>query len=128
MKPLLSSKNQDEQAKTHMPTIRSENVKAAWKYICQLRSQTEKNRASLVLGAGISRDLRLPLWDRLLDAIKAEIAEKIPEAAEVREQPGKAALILFEMFSSYRKVEIGQLPEYNNTYLIEKKFFPTGEK
>ncbi|WP_157395750.1 SIR2 family protein [Pseudomonas sp. GM48] len=104
-----------------MSKIQSENVKAAWKYICQLRSQTKKNRASLILGAGISRDLHLPLWDKLLEAIKNEITTKIPEAAAVTEQPGKAALILFEMFSSYRKLEIAQHPEYNNTYLIEKK-------
>lgn len=104
-----------------MTQIKSENVKFAWKYICQLRSQIEKNRASLVLGAGISIDLKLPMWGELLDKIKAVISQKIPEASSIQDPPGKAALILFEMFSSYKKEEVKKLPEYDNAFLVDKK-------
>ncbi|MCQ4232215.1 SIR2 family protein [Pseudomonas stutzeri] len=104
-----------------MTKIKSENVKSAWKYICQLRSQVENSRASLVLGAGISIDLKLPTWNELLDKIKSKIAQRVPEALAVNDPPGKAALILFEMFCSYRKEEIAQLPGYENAFLVDKK-------
>ena len=81
-----------------MTEFKSKAVKSAWKYICQLRSQLQKNKASLVLGAGISRDLNLPCWDRLISLIQDAMADKAPEALKVTEAPGKAALILFEIF------------------------------
>lgn len=104
-----------------MTQIKSENVKSAWKYICQLRSQIEKNRASLVLGAGISIDLKLPMWGDLLSKMKMVISQKNPDASSIQDPPGKAALILFEMFSSYRKEELNKVPEYDNAFLVDKK-------
>lgn len=105
-----------------MGIIKSDNVKAAWKYICQLRSQVEKNRASLVLGAGISIDLKLPMWETLLSDIRKNISVRVPEAADVSvSPPGKAALILFEMFSSYRRPELSGSADYDNSFLVDKK-------
>lgn len=104
-----------------MANIESEHVKAAWKYICQLRAQIDKGRASLVLGSGICIDLKLPNWDDLLKEIKKTISAKAPGAYSVSDPPGKAALVLFEMFCSYRKSEIAALREYDNSFLVEKK-------
>ena len=101
--------------------FRSASVQNAWKYICQLRIQHHKNKASLVLGAGISWNLDLPLWDKLIERIKSSIHDKAPEVNMVNEAPGKAALILFEMFSSYKKEEISKETEYKTGSLIEKK-------
>lgn len=104
-----------------MTEFKSKAVKSAWKYICQLRSQLQKNKASLVLGAGISRDLNLPCWDRLISLIQDAMADKAPEALKVTEAPGKAALILFEIFYSYKKTEIIKTGGYPNSTSLEKK-------
>ncbi|KTS32077.1 SIR2 family protein [Pantoea dispersa] len=101
--------------------FRSTCVQNAWKYICQLRIQHQKNKTSLVLGAGISRNLHLPLWDKLIERIKKAIQDNAPEAEKVEDAPGKAALILFEMFSFYRKQELIAKGEYETDALIEKK-------
>ncbi|MGE6662712.1 SIR2 family protein [Pseudomonas sp. NPDC077408] len=98
-----------------------DSVRAAWKYICQLRSQAERNRASLVLGAGISVDLNLPNWEILIERIKTVVGNRVTQANHINDPPGKAALILFEMFCSYRKEEIQRIPEYSNSFLVEKK-------
>ncbi len=99
----------------------SEKVISAWKYICQLRVQLQKNKASLVLGAGISWDLKLPLWESLISKIKQSMHAKAPEAMAVKDAPGKAALILFEIFHSYRKAELLVEGTYKDTNLIERK-------
>ena len=104
-----------------MTMVSSENVKAAWKYVCQLRSQLQKERASLVLGAGISFDLKLPMWGDLLSSIKANVGLRVPEANSIEGAPGKVALILFEMFCSYRKQEISLLEGYDNAFVVDKK-------
>ncbi|HEX4548954.1 SIR2 family protein [Pseudomonas sp.] len=104
-----------------MTQFKSEAVKSAWKYICQLRTQLHKNKASLVLGAGISIDLDLPMWNVLVDRIKSEMAQSVPEVAAVTDAPGKAALVLFEMFSTYKKAELEQSQNYNSCALIERK-------
>lgn len=83
--------------------FKSTSIQDAWKYICQLRVQLHKNKASLVLGAGISWDLDLPLWGDLITRIKTSMQDKAPEVNTVNDAPGKAALVLFEMFFSYRK-------------------------
>lgn len=101
--------------------IDSESVKSAWKYVCQLRSQFEKNKTSLVLGAGVSRDLHLPMWDVLIDRMKAEMAIHAPEVNAVSDAAGKAALVLFEIFSSYKKRELEESGSYKSNALIEKK-------
>lgn len=101
--------------------FRSKAVQSAWKYICQLRVQLQKNKASLVLGAGISRDLNLPLWERLIERIKTAMADKAPEVSAVGDAPGKAALVLFEMFYSYRKAEIEKNGGYSGSALMERK-------
>lgn len=101
--------------------FKSTSIQNAWKYICQLRVQLNKNKASLVLGAGISWDLDLPLWDKLIKRIKASMQDKAPEVNTVNDAPGKAALILFEMFLSYRKKEIKEQNQYTSDILIERK-------
>lgn len=101
--------------------FKSSEVVSAWKYICQLRVQLQKNKASLVLGAGISWDLKLPLWGSLIDKIKKAIQEKAPESMLVSDAPGKAALVLFEMFYSYRKAEVVKSKLYADYNLVEKK-------
>lgn len=104
-----------------MTQINSKAVKSAWKYVCQLRSQLHKNKASLVLGAGISIDLDLPMWNVLIESIKSVMAKKAPEVMAVTEAPGKAALVLFEIFCSYRKIELENTGNYSSGALIEKK-------
>lgn len=104
-----------------MTVKKSENVKNAWKYICQIRSQIDKNRTSLILGSGTSIDLKLPMWKSLIQSIKDTISTNIPEAEKVNDAPGKAALILFEMFSSYKSKDLSQKPEYKNIYITKKK-------
>lgn len=101
--------------------FRSTSIQNAWKYICQLRIQHHKNKTSLVLGAGISWDLDLPLWGELIERIKNAIKEKAPEVIMVEDAPGKAALVLFEMFSSYRKKELQSKCDYKTESLIERK-------
>ncbi|HHW2811909.1 TPA: SIR2 family protein [Pseudomonas aeruginosa] len=101
--------------------FQSRAVIEAWKYICQLRVQLQKNKASLVLGAGISWDLRLPLWGALIEKIKSAMEPHAPEAKLVNDAPGKAALILFEIFCRYKKSEIEASRTYNNKNLIERK-------
>lgn len=101
--------------------FKSSSIQDAWKYICQLRVQLCKNKASLVLGAGISWDLDLPLWDKLIDRIKVSMQDKAPEVKTVNDAPGKAALVLFEMFCSYRKKEIQENNQYSSDVLIERK-------
>lgn len=103
------------------PKFKSKEVISAWKYICQLRVQLDKNKASLVLGAGISWDLNLPLWGSLIEKIKEAIYQKAPEAKMVSETPGKAALFLFEIFYSYRKIELIENASYADPSLMEKK-------
>lgn len=92
-----------------------------WKYICHLRSQLSKNRASLILGAGISRNLNLPTWGPLLTSIKSELSSKAPEALNVKDALGKESLILFEIFSSYRQAELKDDQKYQSKAIIEKK-------
>ena len=101
--------------------FQSGEVISAWKYICQLRVQLNKNKASLVLGAGISQDLKLPLWDVLIKKIKEAMQLKAPEAMLVSDAPGKAALVLFEIFRAYRISEIQAEERYDTNNLIEKK-------
>ncbi|WP_296179931.1 SIR2 family protein [Pseudomonas sp. UBA1879] len=101
--------------------FKSEAVKSAWKYVCQLRSQFAKNKASLVLGAGVSRDLNLPMWEVLVGRMKASMASRAPEVHGVNDAAGKAALVLFEIFSSYRKYDLTQEGRYTSDALIEKK-------
>lgn len=101
--------------------FKSAAIQDAWKYICQLRVQLQKNKASLVLGAGISWNLNLPLWGQLIDHIKKAIQDKAPEVNTVDESPGKAALVLFEMFYSYKKKEIKLQDQYTSDVLLEKK-------
>lgn len=101
--------------------FKSEAVKSAWKYVCQLRSQLAKNKASLVLGAGVSRDLNLPVWEVLVNRMKASMATQAPEVHAVNDAAGKAALVLFEIFTSYKKNELAQEGHYTNGVLIEKK-------
>lgn len=101
--------------------FQSREVKSAWKYVCQLRVQLQKNKASLVLGAGISWDLKLPLWESLIKKIKEAMQAKAPEAMMVTDAPGKAALVLFEIFHSYKKSEIEKKNLYTDENLIEKK-------
>ncbi|MCX2199389.1 hypothetical protein LDO48_02670 [Pantoea agglomerans] len=55
-------KNIGELMNINIEDFRSTSIQNAWKYICQLRIQHHKNKTSLVLGAGISWDLDLPLW------------------------------------------------------------------
>jgi len=97
------------------------SVQSAWKYVAQLRVQHQKNKASLVLGAGISWDLQLPLWGVLVNNIKERISAKAPQAALVNEAPGKAALILFEMFYEYRRAELMNEAEYRTPSVLERK-------
>ncbi|MDH1101323.1 SIR2 family protein [Pseudomonas mosselii] len=104
-----------------MHHISSEAVKSAWKYVCQLRSQLARNKASLVLGAGVSRDLNLPMWEVLVDRIKTSMACQAPEVHAVKEAAGKAALVLFEIFTSHKKNELAKEGCYTNGVLIEKK-------
>lgn len=101
--------------------FQSGEVISAWKYICQLRVQLLKNKASLVLGAGISWDLKLPLWERLIEKIKQAMQLKAPESVLVSGAPGKAALVLFEIFHSYKKCEILEGGLYANANLVERK-------
>lgn len=101
--------------------FQSSEVISAWKYICQLRVQLQKNKASLVLGAGISWDLKLPLWGSLIEKIKEAMQLKAPESMLISDAPGKAALVLFEIFHSYKKSEILAEGRYNNNNLVEKK-------
>ncbi|WP_205417665.1 hypothetical protein [Pseudomonas syringae] len=101
--------------------FKSEAVKSAWKYVCQLRSQLAKNKASLVLGAGVSRDLNLPMWEVLVGRMKASMESRAPEVHGVKDAAGKAALVLFEIFSSYKKHDLAQEGRYVNDALIEKK-------
>lgn len=104
-----------------MHHISSEAVKSAWKYVCQLRSQLARNKASLVLGAGVSRDLNLPMWEVLVEQIKTSMACQAPEVHAVKEAAGKAALVLFEIFTSHKKNELAKEGCYTNGVLIEKK-------
>ncbi|MDU8359964.1 SIR2 family protein [Pseudomonas syringae group sp. J309-1] len=104
-----------------MDEFQSKTVHTVWKYVCQLRVQLEKNKASLVLGAGISKDLKLPLWELLIDRIKNVMRKYAPEVDAVIEAPGKAALVLFEMFYSYRKVQLEELGGYSSNAIVEKK-------
>jgi len=101
--------------------FKSTSIQDAWKYICQLRVQLHKNKASLVLGAGNSWDLDLPLWGDLITRIKTSMQDKAPEVNTVNDAPGKAALVLFEMFFSYRKKEIKESNQYSSDILIERK-------
>lgn len=101
--------------------FQSDAVISAWKYICQLRVQLQKNKASLVLGAGISWDLKLPLWGSLIDRIKAAMQPNAAEAMLVSDAPGKAALVLFEIFCSYKKAEIESGGLYADSNLVERK-------
>ncbi len=105
----------------NIENFRSTSIQSAWKYICQLRIQHHKNKTSLVLGAGISWDLDLPLWGELIERIKNAIKEKAPEVIMVKDAPGKAALVLFEMFSFYRKKELQNECDYKTESLIERK-------
>lgn len=101
--------------------FQSSEVKLAWKYVCQLRVQLQKNKASLVLGAGISRNLKLPLWQNLINIIKETMAKNAPEAMIVNDAPGKAALILFEIFHSHKKSALVKSKKYTDNNIIEKK-------
>jgi len=101
--------------------FQSGEVISAWKYICQLRVQLNKNKASLVLGAGISWDLKLPLWGSLIEKIRNAMQSKAPESMLVTDAPGKAALVLFEIFHSYKKAEILEGGLYANANLVERK-------
>ncbi|MBG8558321.1 SIR2 family protein [Pseudomonas qingdaonensis] len=101
--------------------FKSEAVKSAWKYVCQLRAQLGKNKASLVLGAGVSRDLSLPMWEVLIDRMKSAMVSQAPEVQAVDDAAGKAALVLFEIFTSYKKAELEQTGGYTSGALIEKK-------
>ncbi|MCX2684608.1 SIR2 family protein [Pseudomonas sp. DCB_AW] len=101
--------------------FQSSEVIAAWKYICQLRVQLHKNKASLVLGAGISWNLKLPLWESLIEKIKNAMQTKAPEAMLVTDAPGKAALVLFEIFYSFKKSEIIASEIYTDSNLVERK-------
>lgn len=101
--------------------FQSSEVRSAWKYVCQLRVQLHKNKASLVLGAGISWDLKLPLWESLVEKIKKSMQTKAPESMMVTDAPGKAALILFEIFHSYKKYELIKKKLYADDNLVEKK-------
>lgn len=101
--------------------FQSTEVISAWKYICQLRVQLQKNKASLVLGAGISWDLKLPLWGTLIEKIKKSLHSRAPEAMLVCDAPGKAALVLFEIFYSFKKTEIVESGLYNDSNLVERK-------
>lgn len=101
--------------------FKSVSIQNSWKYICQLRVQLQKNRSSLVLGAGVSWDLDLPLWGELINRIKTSMQDSAPEVSTINDAPGKAALVLFEMFFSYRKKEIIASNQYTSDVLIERK-------
>lgn len=58
----------------------------------------------------------------LIERIKNAIKEKAPEVIMVNDAPGKAALVLFEMFSSYRKKELQSECEYKTESLVERKY------
>ncbi|HBP29728.1 MAG TPA: hypothetical protein DD666_09965 [Advenella kashmirensis] len=104
-----------------MKHFKSEAVQSSWKYICQLRSQFQKNKASLVLGAGINIDLGLPNWTDLIASIKTAMVDNAPEVQAVSDAPGKAALVLFEIFCAYKKIELKKNDNYGSAALIDKK-------
>lgn len=108
--------------------FKSASIQNSWKYICQLRVQLQKNRSSLVLGAGISWDLDLPLWGDLINRIKTLMQDSAPEVITVNDAPGKAAFVLFEMFFSYRKREIIAENQYSSDVLIERKILADWRK
>ena len=61
------------------------------------------------------------MWEVLVDRIKTSMACQAPEVHAVKEAAGKAALVLFEIFTSHKKNELAKEGCYTNGVLIEKK-------
>src|SRR6185369_4628083 len=89
--------------------LRKRVLKAYPKAVVHLRRQFEDHRFGLVLGAGVSKDFNVPLWEELVKKIAADRLVKgrklITGDAGKSSLPYKTALL----FQHFRKNEITKL-------------------
>lgn len=100
-------------------TSANEVFSQAPKAIVHLRAQLQRKRLGLVFGAGISRDLKFPTWEELVDRLKehaevdaVDIVDRCKEQSADTAPLNRSLSTVTQMFYS----------RYRDRKIVEKKF------